>query len=533
MADADGVIRHSTQRALIGKSRRDDYLFKRLATAGGDEFLIDTPFRRVDGSSGFVIPMGRRLTTAGGAFDGIVVVTFLPAAPHDFFRTIDMGPHDILWAFHPGGFVLFREPSAAAVTIEPASGNAVFEAAQRAGTSGAIQGAVTPGGPVMLSAYHVSATPNLIVAVSLNRWDILAGWRRQALGAIAFNVMLGLALAATLAILFRQVDARRRVERELAAAQQLESARLTAVNAQLTGALEAEQRARRHAEDSVRLKDEFLMTVSHELRTPLTAIYGWARMLVAGVLTTDQQHNALRTIERNVQVQARLVDDLLDVSRIIGGKLRLELRSVDPADVVGHAVETVRPAAQARQIEIDAMLDPGRGTIVCDPERLQQIVWNLLSNAIKFTREGGRVQVFVARNGDRIEIVVQDTGAGISPEFLPYVFDRFRQEHSGSKRRYGGLGLGLAIVRHLVELHGGSVTASSEGEGRGATFRVELPVRAQTAVDVEDHRPQSAQRPQRHQSTAKHAKAAKESVVHTGGEPREWSAAGRRPTAGG
>ena len=145
------------------------------------------------------------------------------------------------------------------------------------------------------------------------------------------------------------------------------------------------------------------------------------------------------------------------------------------------------------------MLDPGRGTIVCDPERLQQIVWNLLSNAIKFTREGGSVRVFVARIDDRIEIVVQDTGAGISPEFLPYVFDRFRQEHSGSKRRYGGLGLGLAIVRHLVELHGGSVTASSEGEGRGATFRVELPVRAQTAVDVEDHRPQSAQRPQRSQ----------------------------------
>ena len=201
--------------------------------------------------------------------------------------------------------------------------------------------------------------------------------------------------------------------------------------------------------------------------------------------------------------------------------------------MVGHAVETVRPASQARKIEIDTMLDPGRGTIVCDPERLQQIVWNLLSNAIKFTREGGSVRVFVARIDDRIEIVVQDTGAGISPEFLPYVFDRFRQEHSGSKRRYGGLGLGLAIVRHLVELHGGSVTASSEGEGRGATFRVELPVRAQTAVDVAHDRPQSAQRPQRHQSTAKHATAAKESVVHTGGEPREWSAAGRRPTAGG
>jgi len=476
VADADGVIRHSTQRALIGQSRRDDYIFKHLLTAATDELIIDTPFRRRDGVNGFVIPMGRRLTTRDGIFDGIVVVTFLPAAPRDFFRTIDMGPHDVLWAFHPAGFVLFREPSTISSVGELANGNPIFEAARNAGVPGTIQGAVTPGGPVMLSAYHVAATQNLIVAVSLNRYEVLAGWRQQALGSAAFNLLLGVALAATLAVLFRQVDARRRVEQEFAAAQQVESARLTAVNAQLTGALEAEQRARRDAEASVRLKDEFLMTVSHELRTPLTAIYGWARMLVAGVLTQEQRHRALLTIERNVQVQARLVDDLLDVSRMIGGKLRLELRPVDPAEIVAHAVETVRPASQAKRIEIETMLDAGCGTIVCDPERLQQIVWNLLSNAIKFTREDGLVQLFVARTGDRIEIVVKDTGAGISPEFLPFVFDRFRQEHGGTKRRHGGLGLGLAIVRHLVELHGGSVAASSDGAGMGATFRVELPI---------------------------------------------------------
>ena len=485
VTDADGAIRHSTNRALIGQSRRDDDLFKRLAAAGGNEFVVDAPFRSVDGSSGFVIPMGRRLTSKQGAFDGTVVLTFLPGAPRGFFRSIDMGPHDVLWAFHPGGVVLFREPSNDAASGELATGNPILEAARKTGTSGMIQKAVAPGGPIMLSAYHVSTTPDLIVAVSLSRWDALAAWRRQALGSVALNVLLGLTLAATLAILFRQVAARRRVEREFAAAQQLESARLTEVNAQLTGALEAEQRARRDAEASLRLKDEFLMTVSHELRTPLTAIYGWARMLVAGVLTPNQQQSALLTIERNVQVQARLVDDLLDVSRIIGGKLRLELRPVDPADIVGHAVETVRPASQAKQIEIETMFDPLRGTMVCDPERLQQIVWNLLSNAIKFTHEGGRVQVFVARCGDRIEIIVKDTGAGISAEFLPYVFDRFRQEQSGSKRRHGGLGLGLAIVRHLVELHGGSVAASSDGEGRGASFCVELPILAQTEMDAE------------------------------------------------
>ena len=305
------------------------------------------------------------------------------------------------------------------------------------------------------------------------------------IGSAVFFLVLALLLTGTLAVLFRQMDARRRVELELAVAQQLESARLTDVNAQLANALAAEQRARLEAEASGRLKDEFLMTVSHELRTPLTAIYGWTRMLEAGTLTDDQQQTALQTIERNVQMQTRLVDDLLDVSRGIGGRLRLDLRMVSPADVVMQAIETVRPAAQAKGIRIETALDPDSGTIVCDPERLLQIVWNLLSNAIKFTRDGGRVQLFLARTGGRIELVVQDTGAGISAGFLPHVFERFRQEQSGPTRLYGGLGLGLAIVRHLVELHGGSVTASSDGEGCGATFRVELPVRAQPPIETE------------------------------------------------
>jgi signal transduction histidine kinase len=483
--DADGVIRHSTQRAIIGQSRRDHYIFKRLVEEPGDQFLVDTPFRTVVEPKGVVIPMGRRLTTREGAFAGIVVVTVLPATPRDFFRSIDLGPHDALSVFHPDGFILFREPSAVSQTGEIATGNPIFEAARRTGASGTIEAALVPGGVPMLSAFHVSRPPQLFVAVSLDFDTLLSDWRRQAVGSAAFFLVLGVTLVGTLVVLFRQMDARRQVERELAAAQQLESARLTEVNAQLAVSLKAEQHAREEAETAGRLKEEFLMTVSHELRTPLTAIYGWARMLVAGNLSADQKQTALQTIDRNVQVQARLVDDLLDVSRIIGGKLRLDLRTVNPADVVRQSVETVRPASEAKNVDMETIIDPGIGTIVCDPDRLQQIVWNLLSNAIKFTRDRGRVQLFIARTDDRIEIVVSDTGAGISAEFLPYVFDRFRQEQSGSKRRHGGLGLGLAIVRHLVELHGGSVTASSTGEGQGATFRVELPVRARPPIETE------------------------------------------------
>jgi signal transduction histidine kinase len=483
--DADGVIRHSTQPAIVGQSRRDQYIFKTLMTYAGDDFVIDTPFRMVVEPKEFVIPVGRRLTTKEGRFDGIVVITILPAAPREFFRTIDIGPRDMLWVFHPDGFILFREPSTAPPTGEHAIGNPIFEAAMKTGAPGVIQSAGTPDGPVMLTAYHVGPRPHLFVAVSLDRSTLLADWRRQAVGSAVLFVVLGLLLIGTLSVLFRQMDARRRVESELAVARQLESARLTDVNSQLANALAAEQRARLEAEASGRLKDEFLMTVSHELRTPLTAIYGWARMLVAGTLTEDQQQTALQTIERNVQMQARLVDDLLDVSRGIGGELRLDLRTVSPADIVRQAVETVRPAAQAKDIRIETVLDPDSGTIVCDPERLLQIVWNLLSNAIKFTRDGGCVEVFLARTAFRIELVVHDTGAGISPEFLPYVFERFRQAQTGPTRLYGGLGLGLAIVRHLVELHGGSVTASSDGEGCGATFRVELPIRAQPPLEAD------------------------------------------------
>ena len=237
-----------------------------------------------------------------------------------------------------------------------------------------------------------------------------------------------------------------------------------------------EQAARAEAEAANRAKDEFLATVSHELRTPLNAILGWARMLRTTRLNEATIARALETIERNAKAQAQLIEDLLDVSRIISGKLRLDVRSVDVVTLIEAAMDSVRPAADAKGIQLQAVLDPRAGPVSGDPDRLQQVVWNLLSNAIKFTLKEGRVQVRLERINSHIEITVSDTGKGINPDFLPFVFDRFRQADGTITRAYGGLGLGLAIVRHLVELHGGSVHAYSAGEGHGATFTVRLPV---------------------------------------------------------
>ncbi len=240
--------------------------------------------------------------------------------------------------------------------------------------------------------------------------------------------------------------------------------------------LAGEQEARKEAEAANRLKDEFLATVSHELRTPLTAVIGWVHLLRGGQLDERRAPHALETIERNARSQAQLIDDLLDVSRIITGKLRLDVRQVDPHSFIEAAIEAVHPAAAAKNVRIQKVLDTGVVSVAGDPARLQQVIWNLLSNAIKFTPKGGRVQVRLERINSHIEIAVSDTGAGINLEFLPHVFDRFRQADQTTTRHQGGLGLGLAIVRHLVELHGGTVHAESPGEGQGATFKVKLPV---------------------------------------------------------
>ncbi len=240
--------------------------------------------------------------------------------------------------------------------------------------------------------------------------------------------------------------------------------------------LQRERTARKEAETANRIKDEFLAVLSHELRSPLNPILGWSRLLQDGKLDAAKTKQALATIERNAKLQAELIEDLLDVSRILQGKLSLTVNSVDLAATIKAAIETVRLAAEAKSIQVEMMLKPEVGLVSGDSTRLQQIVWNLLSNAVKFTPIGGRVEVQLEQIGPHAQISVNDTGKGISPSFLPYVFDYFRQEDGATTRKFGGLGLGLAIVRHLVELHGGTIEADSPGEGLGATFTVRLPL---------------------------------------------------------
>jgi len=244
----------------------------------------------------------------------------------------------------------------------------------------------------------------------------------------------------------------------------------------LRASLIREQLARAEAETANRMKDEFLATVSHELRTPLNAIMGWSHMLRSGRLDPAVVERALETIHRNAQAQAQLVEDILDVSRMITGKLRLDMEPVDVASVINAAIDAVQLAAESKGIHLKVTLDPSARHTFGDSNRLQQVVWNLLSNAIKFTPAGGSVELRLERIDSNIQLRVSDTGQGIMTEFLPYVFDRFRQADATSTRQIGGLGLGLAIVRHLVELHGGTVAAASDGEGCGSTFTIKLPL---------------------------------------------------------
>jgi signal transduction histidine kinase len=242
--------------------------------------------------------------------------------------------------------------------------------------------------------------------------------------------------------------------------------------------LRREQDARLEAEAASRAKDEFLGVISHELRTPLNAVMGWSRLLLDGGLSPVRHRHGLEVIERNARTQAQLIDDLLDVSRIISGKVRIDPRPIRPAEFVSAAVESVRLAANAKAIDLQVDVDSGSDHILGDCDRLQQVVWNLLSNAIKFTPSDGRVTVRVTRNAGSVEISVSDNGRGIRADFLPHVFERFRQADSAMTRSVGGLGLGLAIARHLTELHGGTIDASSNGEGLGSTFTVRLPMMA-------------------------------------------------------
>jgi signal transduction histidine kinase/ActR/RegA family two-component response regulator len=247
---------------------------------------------------------------------------------------------------------------------------------------------------------------------------------------------------------------------------------------QRSALLEAERAARGEAERAGQMKDEFLATLSHELRTPLNAIMGWAQVLQMPSVSADDIAEGISIIERNARAQAQIIEDLLDMSRIISGKVRLQVQSVDLAQVIQAAVETVQPAAFAKGIRVGLMLDSEAAPITGDPNRLQQVFWNLISNAVKFTPRGGKVHVLLKRVNSHVEVSVHDNGEGIEPEFLPFVFDRFRQADATKSRVHGGLGLGLAIVRQLVELHGGTIRVHSEGRNCGSTFSVSLPVLA-------------------------------------------------------
>ena len=477
VVDRNGVIRHSTQPMLVGQSRADAYVFKVFKSSTSDDLAIDIPFQTGRETHRYVIPIGRRILDAHGAFDGVVVATFIPEELRPFLNGIGTGPHGVVWVFHLTGVVVFREPTGVSATGSPARGNPLFDAAASGASTGTLGGWTDQDGRVRIAGYRRTDRPPLIVAVSLDRTDALAEVRRVAYGSLTFFVVACVLIGSALAVLFRQMDAKARAEAALQGRQRLETERLHDANRLLTDSLQREQLARQEAEAANALKDQFLMTVSHELRTPLTAIYGWARMLATGSVRDSQRDAAVGTIEKNARAQMRIIDDLLDAARVMNGKLRLDLRPVDAAAIVRDAVDTVRPAASAKSIGLEAAIE-GPCNLVADGDRLQQIVWNLLSNAVKFTPEGGSVSVAAQRVGSSVEITVTDTGAGISPAFLPDVFDRFRQQDGGTNRQHGGLGLGLAIARSLVELHGGTIAADSDGPGRGAAFTVRVPAEA-------------------------------------------------------
>ena len=473
IVDTNLVIRHSTRSDIVGQSRRGDQYVAKTLMNSGEELIVGVPFKS-PAIGQFLIPIGRRITRRDGSVEGVVVASFLPQDLRRFFQSLNVGDGGSVWVFHNVGSVIVREPSAEDPMGSPADGNAVFVAASQA-ASGILEAPLTAGGPPNVSAFRRVADLPLVVAVSLDESEILASWRRDVRNFVAGYGLVSMTLIGVLFVLSRQIDAKAAAKAELERTRRQEAERLQQANEQLSVALAREQAAREDAEAASALKDQFVMTVSHELRTPLTAMAGWARMLVDGLVTDDKRENALRTIERNAQAQKRLIEDLLDIAGIMAGKLRLDIRSIAVAEVIHNAVEAVMPAANAKGIGLEVLADDRVGTVAADPERLQQIVWNLLSNAVKFTPAGGRVTLSVTRSERALHIKVTDTGAGITADLLPHVFERFRQGATGHSRRQGGLGLGLAIVRNLVELHGGTVEAHSEGDDRGATFEVVIP----------------------------------------------------------
>lgn len=323
---------------------------------------------------------------------------------------------------------------------------------------------------------HVAGREWLMILTSLG--GAVVGFPPAARWTLISGLLLSLMLFVTTSV---QVDAWESAARHQIVLQASECA-LRESEAQLRDLVVREREARTEAQEADRSKDEFLAVLSHELRTPLNAVLGWLSMVRSGSLPEERRRHALEVIERNARLQAHLIEDLLDVSRIVTGKMRLDLQPLTVASTASAVVDALRPTAEERGVHLQTVIAPGTGAIDGDGARIQQIVWNLLSNAIKFTPRGGHVSVALTEDGAFVQLSVSDTGVGIDPEFLPHVFERFRQADSSTTRPHTGVGLGLAITRHLAELHGGSVEAHSEGLNRGARFIVRLPAKAASSA---------------------------------------------------
>jgi len=432
-----------------------------------------------------------------GAIRYVLTAALAADSQREAFRSPSGVSDRIAVLYDRRGTIVFRTVNPETLIGTPVTPRLAQESARF--SSGAVDDVNREGTPVR-TVFQRSALSGWTVAVGVPHHVLYATQRRSlravlVVGAVFLAVTTGIALLSARSI-------RKTVAALVAGAENLSAPNnqpitsttaikeLTRLKDALTAAahlirergaalerqVEESRAVRLSAEDANRAKDEFLATVSHELRTPLNAVYGWARMLGSGQLSGEASERALDSIVRNANAQVALIDDLLDASRVAAGKLRLDVQSGDLKNVVEHALDAVHPAAAAKRIRLQSVLDPDAGPIAGDPARLQQVIWNLLINAVKFADKDGRVQVHLQRVNSHVEIIVSDSGRGIAPELLPFIFDRFRQADSSITRQHGGLGLGLALVKHLVELHGGTVAAHSSGEGKGATFIVTLPV---------------------------------------------------------
>ncbi|HEY2402848.1 MAG TPA: ATP-binding protein [Steroidobacteraceae bacterium] len=412
-----------------------------------------------------------------------------------FFYNVVDETHEAYWLYTLSGvprdaFAQFPNPRSTAVFAPTFKGEGVVRSGNikrdpRYGKNAPYSG---------MPAGHLPVCSYLAVPVISRTGEVLGGLffghpQENVFTERSEHLAVGIAAQAAIAIdkarlfqgLQQELEARRKAEEALLASE----AQLKQVVAEREQLLQSERYARSEAERLGHMKDEFLATLSHELRTPLNAIQGWATLLRQREVTPEDRTRGLEAIDRNVRAQAQIVSDLLDMSRIISGKIHLEVQLISLHEVINNAIESVRASADAKKIRIRTLLDSSVGFVRGDPNRLQQILWNLLSNALKFTPVGGRVQVILERVNSHVELVVEDTGVGIAPEFLPFVFERFRQADAALTRRHGGLGIGLSIVKTLVELHGGSVRVKSAGENQGASFAIALPVSHVSEREVE------------------------------------------------